>query len=170
MSRRDSWTEENDYLLAQTVLDCIRNGKTQLQAFEEVGNILGRTSAACGFRWNSEVRKQYEEELKQAKAGKKTVARQEVTPKSESTVTKEPEREVEVSVSSVDILESLVNVVNEIVAAVKTMQRENEKLKKENVNLKKKLEDRPNPEDLSALMQLIEKARQIGVLSERNPA
>jgi cell division septum initiation protein DivIVA len=63
-----------------------------------------------------------------------------------------------------------VNVVNEIVAAVKTMQRENEKLKKENVNLKKKLEDRPNPEDLSALMQLIEKARQIGVLSERNPA
>src|SRR5690606_19746157 len=36
-------------------------------AFEEVGERIGRTSAACGFRWNSFVRKQYEEAIQIAK-------------------------------------------------------------------------------------------------------
>lgn len=53
--RQDAWSEENDLLLAETVLRHVREGSTQLNAFEEVGDKLNRTSAACGFRWNAVV-------------------------------------------------------------------------------------------------------------------
>lgn len=66
-SRQDAWTEENDLLLAETVMKHVRDGSTQLNAFEEVGDILNRTSAACGFRWNAVVRHQYEQALKLAR-------------------------------------------------------------------------------------------------------
>jgi len=58
-TRKDSWTEEDDKVLVDTVLTYIREGKTQLQAFEETATILGRTKQACGFRWNKTLRKQY---------------------------------------------------------------------------------------------------------------
>ena len=48
--RQDAWTDEDDLLLAETVLRHVREGSTQLNAFEEVGDQLNRTSAACGFR------------------------------------------------------------------------------------------------------------------------
>ncbi|PHE93464.1 RsfA family transcriptional regulator [Bacillus wiedmannii] len=67
ISRQDSWTSDNDLLLASTVLQNIRNGGTQLAAFKEAAKLLNRTPAACGFRWNSYVRKQYQEEIQQAK-------------------------------------------------------------------------------------------------------
>jgi RsfA family transcription factor len=68
---QDSWTDDNDLLLASTVLQNIRNGGTQLAAFKEVAKLLARTPAACGFRWNSYVRKQYQEEIQQAKQDRK---------------------------------------------------------------------------------------------------
>lgn len=71
ISRQDSWTDDNDSLLASTVLQNIRNGGTQLAAFKEVAKLLARTPAACGFRWNSYVRKQYQEEIQQAKQDRK---------------------------------------------------------------------------------------------------
>ncbi|UNL84921.1 RsfA family transcriptional regulator [Priestia koreensis] len=69
--RQDAWTEENDLLLAETVLRHVREGSTQLNAFEEVGDQLNRTSAACGFRWNAVVRHQYEKALQLAKKQRK---------------------------------------------------------------------------------------------------
>ncbi len=66
-TRQDAWTDENDLLLAEAVLKHVREGSTQLNAFEEVGDILNRTSAACGFRWNAVVRHQYEQALKLAR-------------------------------------------------------------------------------------------------------
>ncbi len=69
--RQDAWTEENDLLLAETVLRHVREGSTQLNAFEEVGDRLDRTSAACGFRWNSVVRQQYEQALSLARKQRK---------------------------------------------------------------------------------------------------
>ncbi|KLA26154.1 MULTISPECIES: RsfA family transcriptional regulator [Bacillus cereus group] len=71
ISRQDSWTDDNDLLLASTVLQYIRNGGTQLAAFKKVAKLLARTPSACGFRWNSCVRKKYEEEIQQAKQEKK---------------------------------------------------------------------------------------------------
>lgn len=66
--RQDAWSVEDDLILAEVTLRHIREGSTQLAAFEEVGERIGRTSAACGFRWNSCVRKKYEEAISLAKS------------------------------------------------------------------------------------------------------
>lgn len=73
--RQDAWTEDNDLLLAETVLRHVREGSTQLSAFEEVGDILNRTAAACGFRWNAVVRRDYEDDLEDAKRERKQAMR-----------------------------------------------------------------------------------------------
>lgn len=65
--RQDAWTNDEDVILAETVLRFVRNGKTQIDAFAEAGKALKRTAAACGFRWNKVVRKQYEEAFQLAK-------------------------------------------------------------------------------------------------------
>jgi len=65
--RQDAWSQDDDLMLAEVTLRHIREGSTQLSAFEEVGERIGRTSAACGFRWNSFVRKQYEDAIQIAK-------------------------------------------------------------------------------------------------------
>ncbi|HHW36734.1 MAG TPA: RsfA family transcriptional regulator [Bacillales bacterium] len=69
--RQDAWSHEDDLLLAETVLRHIREGSTQLNAFEEIGDQLNRTSAACGFRWNAEVRKKYYQAMELAKKQRK---------------------------------------------------------------------------------------------------
>ncbi|ANB58606.1 transcription factor, RsfA family protein [Anoxybacillus sp. B7M1] len=74
--RQDAWTQDEDLLLAEIVLRYIREGGTQLQAFEEVGRRLSRTAAACGFRWNSYVRKQYKEAIELAKKQRKEVKKE----------------------------------------------------------------------------------------------
>lgn len=66
--RQDAWSAEDDLILAEVTLRHIREGSTQLTAFEEVGERIGRTAAACGFRWNSCVRKKYEAAIGIAKA------------------------------------------------------------------------------------------------------
>ncbi|MBO9604951.1 MAG: RsfA family transcriptional regulator [Paenibacillaceae bacterium] len=66
--RQDAWTDDDDLILAEVTLRHIRDGSTQLSAFEEVGERIGRTAAACGFRWNSCVRKRYEAAIQIAKA------------------------------------------------------------------------------------------------------
>ncbi|WP_058305613.1 RsfA family transcriptional regulator [Gracilibacillus massiliensis] len=72
-NRQDAWTNDEDILLAETVLRYIREGQTQLEAFREVGEKLSRTSAACGFRWNATLRKQYEEAIQLAKRNRKKI-------------------------------------------------------------------------------------------------
>lgn len=75
--RQDAWSHEDDLLLAETVLRHIREGSTQLDAFEEVGDRLNRTGAACGFRWNAIVRKKYEQAISIAKKQRKQKKRNE---------------------------------------------------------------------------------------------
>lgn len=70
-TRSDAWTPEDDGKLAEIVLRHIREGSTQLNAFVEAANLLGRTPAACGYRWNGVVRRNYTEDIKQAKQEKK---------------------------------------------------------------------------------------------------
>ncbi|MCQ2008860.1 MAG: hypothetical protein ABF629_02110 [Sporolactobacillus sp.] len=65
--RQDAWTHAEDGKLAEIVLRHIKEGSTQLAGFAEAGRLLSRTSAACGFRWNSAIRKIYEQALKEAK-------------------------------------------------------------------------------------------------------
>ncbi len=66
-NRKDNWTEEEDQVLLKVVLSHIRNGSTQLKAFEEVAEKFNRTPSACGFRWNNNLRKLHEDEIKAAK-------------------------------------------------------------------------------------------------------
>ncbi|SDJ74449.1 RsfA family transcriptional regulator [Sediminibacillus albus] len=70
-TRQDAWSQDEDVLLAETVLRYIREGKTQLEAFKEVANRLSRTPAACGFRWNASIRKQYQQAIQLAKKERK---------------------------------------------------------------------------------------------------
>lgn len=70
-TRQDAWTKDEDLLLAEIVLRYIREGKTQLEAFKEVAKQLSRTSAACGFRWNATIRKQYQHAIEFAKEARK---------------------------------------------------------------------------------------------------
>lgn len=69
--RQDAWVRENDELLAEAVIRHVKEGSTQLNAFEEASDLLNRTAAACGFRWNAVVRRLYEQELAQAKKERK---------------------------------------------------------------------------------------------------
>ncbi|WP_181348926.1 RsfA family transcriptional regulator [Thalassobacillus sp. CUG 92003] len=69
--RQDAWKEDEDLLLAETILRHIRQGKTQLEGFKEVADKLSRTPAACGFRWNATVRKDYQDAIAQAKKDRK---------------------------------------------------------------------------------------------------
>ncbi|MBM7571722.1 RsfA family transcriptional regulator [Aquibacillus albus] len=73
-TRQDAWSQDEDILLAETVLRYIREGKTQLEAFKEVGKRLSRTPAACGFRWNASIRKQYQQAVQLAKKDRKKQA------------------------------------------------------------------------------------------------
>lgn len=66
--REDAWDENHDLTLVNTVISHIKNGSTQLAAFEESASRLNRTAAACGFRWNKELRSQYETEINDAKS------------------------------------------------------------------------------------------------------
>lgn len=90
-SRQDAWTSREDRLLADTVLHYIRTGGTQLEAFEEVGDKLNRTSAAVGFRWNACVRREIENEIENAK--RERIQRQ----KREKIQKKQQSKEVEMS-------------------------------------------------------------------------
>jgi prespore-specific regulator len=65
--RQDASSPDEDNLLKDTVLKYIASGQTQLQAFDLVATELHRTPAACGFRWNKELRGRYQAEISEAK-------------------------------------------------------------------------------------------------------
>lgn len=69
-NQESQWTEQQDLLLGQTILTHLENNGTQLEGFQAAALILQRTPAACGFRWNKEVRKQFSEQLQRAKEKK----------------------------------------------------------------------------------------------------
>ena len=130
MVRQDAWNQDEDLLLAEVVLRHIREGSTQLSAFEEVGDSLSRTPAACGFRWNSSIRKQYESAIQLAKKQRKQVKKNTLAEKSDR-VNGEPQIAV---TSFTETEEPVVQVVDEI---VKFLLKRTEEIKKlDHVNRK----------------------------------
>lgn len=67
IKRKDQWTEHDDKVLVDTVLEIVTKGGTQIHAFDIVAKKLGRTRQACGFRWNKTLRHSFGHALKQAK-------------------------------------------------------------------------------------------------------
>ncbi|WP_088362742.1 hypothetical protein [Bacillus cereus] len=66
-----NWSVEEDELLKETVLEAMRNGSTQLEAFKIVAEHTNRTSGSVGFRWNNTVRKTASKEIEIIKRGQK---------------------------------------------------------------------------------------------------
>lgn len=85
-TRQDAWTDDEDVILAETVLRHIREGKTQLEAFKEIAKQLSRTSAACGFRWNATIRKHYQDAIHFAKEERKQGGRSKIQDEYDSNI------------------------------------------------------------------------------------
>jgi prespore-specific regulator len=186
-TRQDAWTHEDDLLLAETVLRYIREGGTQLEAFEEVGDKLNRTAAACGFRWNAEVRKNFEQAInlakKQRKERKRALDRlkKEMKP-SEKNKQPEPAQPAllpapSASINIDDCIRFLTNLKLETNQS-ETFKAENELLKQENENLlmkNKELElklqklseqQATMQEDYQTLVKIMDRARRLVLLED----
>ena len=165
-SRQDAWTEDEDLLLAEVVLRHIREGSTQLAAFEEVGSRLSRTAAACGFRWNSTVRKKYEDAIALAKNNRKQKTKAKRKPPAEQ---KDDSPEIRMN-DVITFLQQFETNDNE-------MKKEIERLKQEMKEMREDYEkriaeltekNRMLKEDYETLISIMDRARQwIG--SENDP-
>ncbi|OIJ16606.1 transcriptional regulator [Anaerobacillus alkalilacustris] len=187
--RQDAWSSEDDLLLAETVLRHIREGGTQLKAFDEVGDELNRTSAACGFRWNAVVRNQYNEAIKLAKKQRKEMKRRllnkptTLQPEMETAMMPLPEMRVTTdqkqSISLKDVLQFIQSMASKEGSSLE-LRKENEKLMKENLQLmteKKEIETkltklekdhRVVEEDYQSLIQIMNRARRMALLQDED--
>ncbi|MFJ8068852.1 RsfA family transcriptional regulator [Peribacillus sp. NPDC096447] len=179
IARQDAWTHDEDLLLAEVVLRHIREGSTQLKAFEEVGKQLSRTSAACGFRWNSFVRKQYKSGIELAKKQRKEqvvnnpeMERDSVAAVENVTIEEKLPRhedkesitlqEVILYLTKMDEFFQLDNKEKERISERSLfLEQENVRLLEENALLKENL--KAVEEDYRALMQIMERARKLSV-------
>ncbi|WP_242224403.1 RsfA family transcriptional regulator [Bacillus cereus group sp. BfR-BA-01380] len=188
--RQDAWTGEDDLLLAETVLRHIREGSTQLKAFDEVGDQLNRTSAACGFRWNAEVRQSYEEAVQIARKQRKKLKREQaVKPKaqvsrlepkknivieaefSEDVITNEPSLTIQDVISFLQNIEQNNPLIEKLQTENETLHNQLETLQKTNHQLEKKLEalqkqQQSVQEDYETLVRIMDRARKLILLDE----
>ncbi|ARK29235.1 RsfA family transcriptional regulator [Halalkalibacter krulwichiae] len=185
--RQDAWSHEDDVLLAETVLKHIKEGSTQLRAFDEVGDELNRTSAACGFRWNAVVRNRYMKQIADAKKERKERKRAATFsyyPQMRPMWTPQPTLEtMNQSLDSEMSLESVVQYLQTLVqsnAKTPALQRENEKLVMENKELqlrnqelerelkKIKQDNSIIEEDYQSLIQIMNRARRMAILEDED--
>jgi len=182
--RQDAWLKENDELLAEAVLRHVKEGSTQLNAFEEAGDKLNRTAAACGFRWNAVVRKRYEKELAEAKRERKERMKLlGMTGRRRSPgvylLPSEGEETKPISLSSLNLdiviaylmrLQSQTGADNETMKwrqiansateKIKELERQIEKLEKENKQIR---------EDYEQFVQIMNRARRLVTLEDEEP-
>jgi len=181
--RQDAWSHEDDLLLAETVLRHIREGSTQLRAFDEVGDKLNRTSAAVGFRWNAIVRQKYEQAIQLAKKQRKERKRMQAIKTVNGSMEKTSETKSEQSIDLEDVINFLTSLKNnsfqstDLKAKTENLQKENERLRNDNERLKnelKKIEQQyaTIQEDYQSLIQIMERARKMVVFqdSEEQPS
>src|SRR5699024_214719 len=192
--RQDAWSHEDDLLLAETVLRHIRQGSTQLNAFEEVGDKLNRTSAACGFRWNAEVRQNYEQAVEIAKRQRKQNKRKqllsqknkltkaplyqpEMLLEDEQNTSQQNMNPVEQSLDLDQVINFLVEFKHQSIQSThqtakyqqletdyQNLLKENEQLKKQVTSLEKQVET--IQEDYQAFLQIMDRARKMVVFEE----
>ena len=186
VTRQDAWTEDDDLLLAEVTLRHIREGGTQLAAFEEVGEKLNRTAAACGFRWNSLIRKKYEAAIQIAKAQRKQRIQKRVIKKlntefSQELDDSESKEEMEESISYDSIIRFLKKQKLQTTDASKQFRKyekeieekssEIEGLRRENKELREKVHDLESNyqvvnEDYKSLIKIMDRARKMAFLAD----
>lgn len=194
--RQDAWSHEDDLLLAETVLRHIREGSTQLNAFEEVGDKLNRTSAACGFRWNAEVRRKYDHAIdlakRQRKEKKRAIAQSLPKPRKTAISLPQPNKETPVvtetssdsvpantSALTLDMVIQYLNEVkkdyhasNQSKQSLEAMQEENARLNEQVDELEQKLAQTEKQlatiqEDYQVFMQIMDRARKMTVFEDQ---
>jgi len=158
--RKDTWSVDDDRILAETVIESVKSGNTQGEGFKIAAEKLNRTVAACGFRWNSEVRKQYKDELEKAKQEKRALRENKNQKLHIPDTTENNENPFEI----------LAKAVEEATAAYKRLQRDYNKLRRENIKLEQKLQEMPNGEDLNNLINMLNNARKLGFLKNESSA
>ncbi|NRF95288.1 hypothetical protein HQN89_30885 [Paenibacillus frigoriresistens] len=170
------WNKNEDLSLASIVLDAIREGDTQIKAFEHASMKIGRTVTACGFRWNNQLRKQYEMEIKEAKQTAKGIIKTKNPTKLEVTTL-----EVATNVSQshatdyfsdpITPIITSVDIIREKLTGMSTyiLELESQMSKRDKVisDLRKELaEYKYYSEDVPLLMQLFRKAKEIGFMDK----
>ncbi|PSL45841.1 prespore-specific regulator [Salsuginibacillus halophilus] len=168
--RQDAWSHEDDVFLAETVLEHIRTGSTQLKAFDEVGDRMNRTSAACGFRWNAVVRPRYEAQVAEAKRERKRRKRE--AAETDTPFVKPKRKEAKVAPVSVErelSLDAIIQYLEELQqssggesdasARLEQAEAEREELKTELAELQEKYKQMEN--DYQMLMSLMNRAQQM---------
>ncbi|WP_246940232.1 RsfA family transcriptional regulator [Bacillus pinisoli] len=179
--RQDAWTQDEDLYLAEVVLRYIREGGTQLTAFEEVGRKLSRTSAACGFRWNSYVRKQYKQGIETAKKQRKELKKEgaltKVAPKEISLSQEENQSDYSITLSDViqylqsyeqteDVQHSLKKENEYLQDKLSKLETEYTQLLKEKKEVEHQLE--LVKEDYKALIGIMDRARKMMMLQDED--
>lgn len=191
--RQDAWSHEDDLLLAETVLRHVREGSTQLNAFEEVGDKLNRTSAACGFRWNAEVRRKYDNAMdlakRQRKEKKRALLANSHVPESnpiQKTLITLPDDEADPlpiePIGSPITMDHVIHflkdfqdnyhVSNQSILTLEQTQQENQLLQENVTNLEKELEKTKKSlatiqEDYQVFIQIMDRARKMTVLDDQ---
>ncbi|MBD1371301.1 RsfA family transcriptional regulator [Hazenella sp. IB182357] len=183
LKRQDAWTPEDDMILAEVTLRQIREGGTQLAAFEEVAQKLGRTPAACGFRWNSTVRKNFEDAIKIAKSQRQKRYHEKKTRPlriSQADFDDDQENTVFTIEGIIRFLRQYKNEVKELQKKQKHLEEElREKtsyvmlLERENLEMKGQLNHVQSDyqlvnDDYRTLVQIMERARKMAILDERD--
>jgi prespore-specific regulator len=189
--RQDAWSPDDDLILAEITLRHIREGSTQLAAFEEVGQRIARTSAACGFRWNSCVRKKYDEAIglaKQQRQKRNYLKKQGISTISgtERLVVEENENGKSEMISAESMsLEAIIRYLRQWKGTVQEMSRQIRHLEKElkdknerlseyretNERLSKEVNEvqtdyRVVNDDYKALIRIMDRARRLAFLAE----
>ncbi|MDQ0158722.1 RsfA family transcriptional regulator [Alkalibacillus salilacus] len=186
--RQDAWSHEDDLLLAETVLRHIREGSTQLNAFEEVGDALNRTAAACGFRWNAEVRQNYEKAVdlakrqrKERKRAKKQTHSEKLPEQGESSQLPITVESPSVQTTSDTVNDSTLDGIIQQLETLKTQMRDqsdidiiktdNQQLREENDLLKEELQSlkaqyNSLQEDYQTFITIMDRARKMMILED----
>lgn len=167
MQRQDGWTLEDDICLSETVLNCIENGETQLYAFDLVAEKTKRTPAACGFRWNSNLRKRYKEQIKEAKLKRKqTQGDLKKQPKLSAAIPSvkpyTPEIDIDQVISSLQAIKE----------QIEGMRTTISNLQNRNAELEQDLNSKPSnvTEDMKNLLEIIRRAEKLGLTNKEKPA
>lgn len=159
MKRKDEWSHDDDMFLAQTVLKHIANKSTQLNAFDEAADSLQRTSAACGFRWNSTVRHKYNPEIKAAKLKRRSNTSAGI-PQNNLEITQKNDEKIDTPFDH--IFHLLIDLKDEYLA----MKQEIGQLKNQLKNTSTNSSSSSSTEDMHNLLQIIRRAEQLGMLEK----
>lgn len=160
------WTAEEDQLLSEMVLHTISKGGTQLTAFSDVGEKIGRTAGACGFRWNAVLRSQNPTSYSEAKK-KRVYIQLEKKRKSKVETFSEAiellKRTEQAWVKQQKEISCLTQSISQTKQKVDTLKQEKEKFKRENVSVEwVQKEVKSRYEELVSLIEQLKKETGVG--------